>query len=449
MTVRVADTAVLVPLRSGGALVGLRQPAAAYLTPTAWGWLHGDPPEPADRYQECVAGWQAVGLVEATGDSRASSPVPDPWSALLADARALPTGRALMVVATSGGCGFCRQLEADIVANHQSDWPVGATVVLVEDGKHTTWGADLESSTLRTVTGWGPPLAQAGTPSAVVVDSHGDARIMTGYSQISEALVRMSGLSPEQVVAEPPSTCSINVATSAPIDALRRLRGGDGRCVGVAVRGEDAYQVADEAVGSASEPAVYVPVTLTLERPRGLYLLFRGGEMAARARTAAEARQVLRQVLDGFAAAGPEEVSLLAGALAHRGGTCLLFPRAWMSHLVKRASRLARAGWSICPDPFVHLSPTPAGPTILAQRHRPRRVGNATVDGILIQRPESASNGIPPHVRLRLHAQAVNWIARPCTPKQLREWTGVVGRLPLHVGTEADAVAFLTDSRWS
>lgn len=310
--IRLHDKAGVVDLGFGGAPVRPDHPAAAYATPATLGWLQApvavsDP----DRYQQDLTAWRVAGLVEVDGHDHHADI--DEGRQVEAEARALTTGRLVLVVASSRQCGFCDQLEADVAANFRTAAPLPGSGVLVKDGECTVWGTSL------------PP----------------------------------------------------------------------------------------------------------------------GGERAARARTDAEAETVLRQVLAVFASPGPGQVSVLAGAVVRReSGTALLFPRSWRSFLVKRASRLTRFGWRVCPDPFLRLSAGAGGKPVLAMPSLTARDRAVTVQGVMLDRPQNP-HGATGADRARLLAQIIIWAARPTTLDDLRTLAGMTTSLPLHLGSEEDAMAFL------
>jgi hypothetical protein len=98
-----------------------------------------------------------------------------------------------------------------------------------------------------------------------------------------------------------------------------------------------------------------------------------------------------------------------------------LFPRSWMSDLVRQQSRLRRAGWEVCPDPFILVDSTSGqlsavvhpGPG--ADGTWPARRGQ--VCEILLDPPPGA--GGRPVSAAQLLAQVVNWVARPASAGQV------------------------------
>ncbi|MDH6705689.1 hypothetical protein P3T27_002411 [Kitasatospora sp. MAA19] len=125
----------------------------------------------------------------------------------------------------------------------------------------------------------------------------------------------------------------------------------------------------------------------------------------------------------------------------HDGEQAVLFPRAWMSDLVKRARQLERAGWRLRPEPYTVLRPAPGtGALHLADPDRSGRPGPA-VTAVLTQAPQA---GAPP-TRAWLLASIVNWIARPATADAVHALAAALRPLPVHTGTWQDALAHLTD----
>ncbi|PNE32750.1 hypothetical protein AF335_14420 [Streptomyces eurocidicus] len=270
-----------------------------------------------------------------------------------------------------------------------------------------------------------------GTPTAVRLDPHAEPLLLRGFDQVTAALVELSGATPGHVVCEAPSSCSARVA-AAPVNALVTAWSGN-RAVGIAARGGEAAAVAARCAEPAPEKGTYTPVTLTLERPEQLFLLYRGGELAARVRTAQQAYETLGNIVAGFAAPPapvPGTATLLCGAVVHEeDARVLLFPRHWMTHLVTHSSRLGRAGWHVRPDPFTHL-----GPGFLL-------AGSVPVSGVLTDRTEDLGPGLD--ARGRLLARTVNWAARPTTPEAVHHLTRLLDALPFHIGTQDEALAFL------
>lgn len=115
----------------------------------------------------------------------------------------------------------------------------------------------------------------------------------------------------------------------------------------------------------------------------------------------------------------------------------MLFPRGWLSDLIKQQTRLAQAGWRICPDPYIRLTadgqgtdgvralahPEPAADPAAAWPAREVRVRDVVVQA-----------GAAPH-RGPMLAQVVNWIARPASARQVHALAGLAGALTLRAGS--------------
>ncbi|WP_181799516.1 hypothetical protein [Kitasatospora acidiphila] len=258
-------------------------------------------------------------------------------------------------------------------------------------------------------------------------------RIRTGFDEVSRALVALSGADPGATTVEAPTSCSVSVAAE-PVDAVLTARVAGTR-LGIAVRGAEARRIAEAAAGGVLDHG-YTPVTLTVDRPGTLHLLFRGGELLARARTPEALHQALAAVLAGYArqAAAPQgDIALLCGAAVREGGQAVLFPRSWMSDLVKRARQLERAGWRLRPEPYTTLR---AAPEALQLPGQP----GAAVTAVLTQPPQT---GAAP-TRAWLLASIVNWIARPAAGDAVHALAAALRPLPVHTGSWEEAVAHLT-----
>ena len=438
----------------GKALFHRDLPAGAFVSPAAGNWLAGQPvPERyRDRYQQCVRAWRSAGLIEPpSGPDASPDPVMiGPDRTVLERAAAFAVSGPVVVISVSAECGFCSQLRADLAANAAVLWRRGIAVVLAdtrgcgEDGwSGSVAGAWLDPAARAWLTGLGPALAGPGTPTALVLVPGACPRVVTGYDQVTAEFVLLSGAGREQVIAELPTSCSANV-TAAPVDALLVARTGDGRLAGIAVRGLAAREAVAAALAAggaeADGQAGYVPVTVTVERPQGLFLLFRGGELVARSRTADELAHVLYQVLAGFTQPGPGQVSLLCGAVVHQDGHAALFPRSWMSGLVKRATRLERAGWQIRPEPTAFLQPPSRAPRqgIVGQPLLTWPAPPGTEPPLApVQDVWTEPLPGPPgrYDRGRLLAQVVNWIARPADAGAIRAAVALIGQLTVRTGT--------------
>ncbi|WP_370417101.1 thioredoxin family protein [Streptomyces sp. QH1-20] len=360
----------------------------------------------------------------------------------------MSVSRPVLVVASSPDCGYCRQLRSDLDANRQTLTLSGASVLLLGEGSPLTWGAALEPAQAEELTATYARLGRRGTPSAVRLSPGGGAhRAVRGFEAVTAALIELSGSEPGRVVCEVPTSCSAGV-NGAPVDALVIAPAG-GRAVGIAARGEGAVRMATlvaEGTPATNTVRGYAPVTLLVERPRNLWLVFRGGELVARSRSADEALDALRRIVAGFEPPGAHQVRLMCGALVRsEGGRALLFPRNWMSYLVARNASLARAGWRLDPDPFACLEPGPDGAALLSHSSRTAGLPPRTrVAGVLTPRPTALTPG--PGTRARLLTQIVNWAVRPVAPHHVRTLCAWVADLPLHLGTPEEALAFLTRS---
>jgi hypothetical protein len=438
---KVQPGVVVAEVGSGGVLLDTHRPAAAYLSPTALGWLRGQPPaaEHREQHENCVTQWRAAGLIPR-GDQPAEAAVGEELAAAAANCAGV-VPHPVLVVAMSADCAFCSQLNADLAANAHALRHLDGSVLLVDGDGVTPLGRPLPHPARAPLSRLGRLAAPRGTPTAVHLPPGRPARVLTGFDEVSRALVALSGADPGATVIEAPTSCSVNVAAE-PVDAVLTARVGGVR-LGIAVRGQAARQVAETATASAVVDDAYVPVTLTVERPENLYLLFRGGELLSRARTPAELEQTLAAVLTGYAshtAPAQGEIPLLCGAAVHRDGQAVLFPRTWMSDLVKRARQLERAGWRLRPEPYTTLRPA-ADSTGLQLPARPGSGQPGTaVTAVLTQPPQSG----PAPTRARLLASIVNWIARPASTEAVHALAAGLRPLPVHAGSWQEAVSHLT-----
>ncbi|MEV4436264.1 hypothetical protein [Streptomyces sp. NPDC049555] len=216
---------------------------------------------------------------------------------------------------------------------------MGASILLMEDGRAEVLGMRLEPRLVKNLLATYASVEQLGTPTAVHIGPDGTAVVLQGFDHVTATLIELSGGVPDRVVSELPTSCSVKVG-AAPVDALMTAWSRE-RSVGIAARGQDAIAVAADVAEGAdkghSDQRGYVPVTLLLERPQKLFLLFRGGELVARTRNAQEARPVLDRIVAGFHPLVPAagKVVVQCGALAHEEGRALLFPvigcRIWSS----------------------------------------------------------------------------------------------------------------------
>ncbi|MFJ2914925.1 hypothetical protein ACIO8F_37255 [Streptomyces sp. NPDC087228] len=427
-------------LGSGGVLVDTGRPSAAYLSPTALGWLRGRPPaaEHHAQHTHCFTQWRAVGLI--TPDTESAEPaVHGDLQAQATDCAALAP-HPVLVVAMAATCSFCTQLTADLTANAPSLTRLDASVLLVDGDDTRLLGRPLAEPAHQHLTRLGQRAAHQGTPTAMLLAPGRPPRVLTGFNEVSHALVELTGADPQATVVEAPTSCSVNVAAQ-PVDAVLTAQ-VNGTRLGIAVRGHECLQIAKSATGGLCDTG-YTPVTLTVERPDTFYLLFRGGELLTRARTPIALQQSLDAVLAGYARhASPERgaIPLLCGAAVHDGGHAVLFPRTWMSDLVKRARQLDQAGWRLPPEPYTTLRTAPAtGALHLPDPARPGQPGPA-VTAVLTEPPHTGS----PSTRAWLLASIVNWIARPATTDAIHTLATSLEPLPVHTGTWQEALTHLT-----
>jgi hypothetical protein len=432
----VAQT-VLAVIPGGGVLLRRDAFVAGFVAPRALPWAAGHPPDPGDAevYRQCLAAWRAAGLL-GSDDGECTAGVPD--RSLPVRARALAGSYPVLVVAVSAGCGFCQQLAADLAANATRLARLHGTVLFTGPDGTAVHGVPLTPEAREALTGLGPDLAASGTPTGLLITPDTEVRLVSGYLEVTRELTVMSGADPDMVVCEQPSSCAVTIG-AAPVDTMTAVAAGP-RLVGVAARGPDAAELAAALPAPASGQGTYLPVTVLAERPLELFLLYRGGGLAARARTASQALDLLRQITAGFAPPPPGQFAVQCGAVISPGGQALLYPPSWITTLVKNSTRLTRAGWLISPAPLARLRPagsdgiqliTPAGP--------------AAVTGILAAHPGRHQPG--PRTRARLHCQVINWIARPATEDAITTWAQLSGALPIHLGDQEQALAYLTASR--
>lgn len=434
---------VVAELGSGGVLLDTGRPAAAYLSPTALGWLRGQPPaaEHHAQHTHCLTQWRAAGLI-TSGTEPAGPAVSGDLEAQATDCAPLAQ-HPVLVVAMATTCSFCVQLTADLTANTHTLTRLDASVLLVDGDDTRLLGRPLTEPAHQRLTRLGQRAAHQGTPTAVLLAPGRPPRVLTGFNEVSHAVVELSGADPRATVVEAPTSCSVNVAAQ-PVDAVLTAR-VNGTRLGIAVRGHESRQIAETTTDVLRDTG-YTPVTLTIERPGTFYLLFRGGELLTRARTPTALRQSLRAVLAGYARhASPEQgtVPLLCGAAVHDAGHAVLFPRTWMSDLVKRGRQLDQAGWRLPPEPYTTLRTAPAtGILHLPDPARPGQPGPA-VTAVLTEPPHTG----PPPTRTWLLASIVNWIARPAAADAIHALATSLQPLPIHTGTWQEALTHLTHPR--
>lgn len=403
----------------GGVLLHTTTSAGAFVSPAAVSWLRSgvSRAEHRQEFARCRERWQAAGLTHRD--------LPGPARAV---ARIAVT-RPLLVVAMSRSCGFCAQLTNDLAANA----PVleDASIALVDGDRVVVHGVGLDPGTPERLTGLVP--AEWGTPSGVLFTPDQPPRVVRGYGEVTHAVIELTGGHPRTTVVETPTTCSVNV-TAAPADALVAARAGD-QVVGIAVRGAQALSAVTDAVGDR-RGGQYAPITLTVERPRSLFLLYRGGSLVARARTADDLRQSLERILDGYLPPGAGQVAVLCGAAVHDDQHAVLFPAPWMSEWVTRARMLGRGGWHVRPEPYSVLHADGSGDPLLTVPS-----GGVPLAGALVDSPPG-----PPSTS-RLLARVVNWVARPTTPEAVHTLATLARALPVRHTNWRDGLTHLTDGR--
>ncbi|MEU8546155.1 hypothetical protein AB0C81_03935 [Streptomyces roseoverticillatus] len=447
---RLTPGTILLATGSDGVLLHCRAPVAAYVPPAAMDWAARGAAVPAEHeaaYARCLEAWRSAGLLEGTAPQNVAGAGPSRAGV----SRALPAvDRPVLVIVSSPGCGYCLHLRADLEANREALARLDASVLLVGDGSPTAWGARPAPGRAEELAEAWADVARPGTPSAVLLAPApgGSPRFLRGFDAVTAALIELGGGDPGRTVSEVPTSCSATVG-AGPVDVLVTVH-ARGRAVGVAARGPGPVSVVAGLVAEESAPGGdtgYVPVTLRVERPRNVWLIFRGGELVARSRSAGETLSLLRRITAGFGPPEGHQSRLLCGALVHTGGRAVLVPRNWLSHFVVRSSLLARSGWRPCPDPYVLLETAP-GPD--PHDARPVLV-HPSPAGIPQRTPVTAVLAQPPdrprpaaHARGRALAAIVNWLARPVTPQQLREAYALLSGLPVHLGTREESAAFLT-----
>ncbi|WP_424887293.1 hypothetical protein [Streptomyces sp. XH2] len=454
---RLTPGTVLLATGGDGVLLHCRAPVAAYVPPAAMHWAARGaavPAEHAAAYARCLEAWRAAGLLQDTAPQDPPLPGEDLLAAEAGLCRAhpavdRPVDRPVLVIVSSPGCGYCLHLRADLAANREALARLDASVLLVGDGSPAAWGARPAPGRMEELDGAWADVARLGTPSAVLLAPGDNPRILRGFGAVSAALVGLGGGDPGRTVREVPTSCSATVG-AGPVDALVTVR-ARGRTVGVAARGPEPVRLV--AGLAAEEPAPvcgtgYVPVTLRVERPRNVWLIFRGGELVARSRSAEETLSLLRRIVAGFGPPEDHQYRLLCGALVHADGRAVLVPRNWLSYFVVRSSPLATSGWRPCPDPYVLLEAAPGGdpdgarPVLVHPSPLTGGVRRTPVTGVLARPPDRPRPAA--HTRGRALAAIVNWLARPASPQQFRAAYALVCGLPVHLGTREESPAFLT-----
>ncbi|MFF7019863.1 hypothetical protein ACFY97_02400 [Streptomyces klenkii] len=431
-------------------LLNCRAPVAAYVPPAAMNWAARGAVVPVEHeaaYVRCLEAWRSAGLLQNTGPQPAA---PAAATATAQKSRArLAVDRPVLVIMSSPGCGYCRHLRADLEANREALARLDASALLLGDsspgdGSPTVWGARLDPDRLTELAEACADVATLGTPSAVLLTPGGSPRTMRGFDAVTAALVELGGGDPGRTVCEVPTSCSVTLS-AGPVDALvtAHVRG---RTLGIAARGPEPVRVAglaaEELAQARSRGTGYVPVTLRVERPRNVWLIFRGGELVARSRNAEETLSLLRRTVAGFGPPEAHQSQLLCGALVHDEGRAVLFPRSWLSYFVERSTLLARSGWRPCPDPFALLEADLDGTPVLVHPSPAGIPQRTPVTGVLTQPPDHPRPAA--HARGRALAAIVNWLTRPVSPQQLRTTYALLAALPVHLGTREESLTFLT-----
>lgn len=435
---RLADGVITADLGRGGVLLDTVRPVAAFIAPAPMAWLQGKEQPAAEEhaaYRQCLERWSAAGLVHASNTQPPALAAAPTRMRVLADDVAVP--HRVLVVAMSPECGFCTQLSADLAANASVLTRLNASVLLLEDVRDDLLGLPVPPQVRARLVALGRETACLGTPGGWLLSPGSPARFVVGFPDVSAELVHLSGGNAVTTVIEAPTSCSLKVA-EAPVDALVTARVGGGRAVGIAVRGGEGILKLVRSVTGEGHQGVYAPVTLTVERPQSLYLLYRGGELLTRARTADALSHTLAQVLAGYGVPDPSETTLMCAAAVHRDGRAVLLPRNWLSDLVVHSTRLERAGWRLCPRPFTTLRLPPSGGNPVLTGSPASRERESLVTSVLSQ---SASTGS--WTRAQVLAQIVNWIRRPATPDSVYSLADSLQTLPVQVGTWGQALDHL------
>lgn len=437
--------AVLAGLANGGAVLARTDTAiGAYLNAPAARWLQeiiatGLDEPPGQAGVTCLRVWASTGLI--TLDDRAATLVGDPASEeyeergrslrrdLLQRAVLFPRADTpTLAVGVGRDCAYCDQLLTDLAANAPLR---DGGVVMSGDGETRLFGT-VPGTGLDQLAELARAAAPLGTPSGVLLHPGTPLRILEGYHQVSAAIVSMLGGEPGRVVMETPSSCSVNV-TSGEGTSVRPVRAGDG-VVGIATRGAVTGEL-DGWLSAHAADAAYAPATLTVERPRNLYLVYRGGAMIARHRTAADTIACLRSMLAGYAdhaGAAEDEADVDCGVLWHPDHPAVLIPDHWLSPMAKKSSRLRRSGWQLCPQPYVRLGMRDgqAWARVRPLGEDPRM---APVALLAVDPPPPATDEQPartPSAEERV-AQLVCWAVRPLTPPHLHALAATAQHIPI------------------
>jgi hypothetical protein len=425
-------------------LVRLDRPVAAYADPVVMRWLETGEAGAglsAQSRARCRAVWGPAGLIAgASHDLAGRAPGDGDVIAEHAARLAEELPGAVLAVGVTPACSFCAQLAADLAAN-AAFWERAGFGVVVASQDHARRLGRVPDALVPALAVLACMAARHGTPSGMLLQPGVQPWAVTGYAQVSAALAGMSGPGWNAVI-EPPTSCSVTV-TSEGSQVAHPLAAGD-HIVGVGVR-DRATSGLDSYLTAKTAGRGYVPLTLLVDRPGTLYLVYRGGEMIARLRTAAQVAGLLETILAGYASLtrdspGHDGVPLLCGALLRDdgdGSDVVLVPRSWMSDLVRHQSVLRRRGWNICPDPYIPLNslgtdaagmlatvhPAPAA----SSGRWPARAGR--VREILLDPIEIARGRAVPPAQLR--AQVVNWVKRPAAAGQVHTLAALLAGVPV------------------
>ncbi len=456
---RIGDECAVAPC---GVLVRLDAPVAAFVSPVVWQWLTGDEAGtsrlPAQSRVACLVAWRQAGLVEADPSYDAASPDGNLAAEGAEASNAL--NWPVLAVGVSAECSFCAQLEADLAANARFLGGAQFGVLLISEGKARSFGtaasvpAHIATGLVRLV----ERATRRGTPSGALIAPGRGPVWLSGYDQVTRALGELSGWDRDLVV-EAPTSCSVSVLRRRGVAAHPVAAGT--RVIGVGLRGGAVRQLADYIASRAAGVGYAAPVLL-VDRPQNLFLVFRGGEMLARLRTLADVESLLDTILAGYAAAASSTADeagtpLLCGALLGKrrqgdgAAEVILFPRSWLTELVKQQSRLLRAGWAVCADPFVPLvgvgKEGAAGPwapvhPVSAGSPQAWSATTARVCEILLDPAQPAEGHLESTAQLR--AQVVNWVARPATACQVQALAAELGGVPVRTCTCPQLIGELT-----
>ncbi|MEV0324334.1 hypothetical protein ACIBKX_37570 [Streptomyces sp. NPDC050658] len=443
----------------GGVLAHTQSPAGAYLNTEAMRWLEDAFAGRLERALEdeeraCVQAWSAAGLLRLRNADEVWEPEAARWvedrdrqrGVVLAAAARVAVPRRVLVVAVSEECGFCAQLRANLLSYAKGCvWPSGASdfsVVLAGGEPPSLFGppGDLNVSALERLA---TEAARLGTPTGVLLDTGKEPQLLSGYDEVTSLLLEELGAGKSVTVSEAVSSCSVNVVSQA--DTVCRAVACGQRILGVATRGDATVLLEEYLSLHAVDHGVFAPVTLTVERPHNLFLLYRGGSLIARLRTLEETiswLDALRNCYSDAASCSGDEVDVHSLALWHPGHGLLLVPLSWASEFARRARDLQAGGWVMCPDPYVRVSnsgecgrgcvhPVLDGVACVLE---------APLAGVVLpSMPVAGEEARPAAPRAEfLTAQWVCWAARPVSPRQLEHLAEMAQHMPLVTSTAVD-----------